>query len=303
MTSARRRMARLRQTLSADRQAQRQIDQLAYSIGALHAVSARRALDMKEAEFKCYSQFGEDGIIQWLIARVPIVREHFVEFGVADYAESNTRFLLEHDDWHGLILDASDAHVQFLAQGDLLWRHSIEAKQAFITRENINELLASSAGDIGLLSVDLDGNDYWIWEAISIVDPRIVIVEFNSLFGPSREVSVPYDPAFDRTEAHYSWLYWGASLPAMARLGHEKGYRLVGTNRAGHNAFFVRDDVAGDLRSVSAEEAWRESRYRELRAEDGTLSYVTERSDRLALVADMPLTDVATGQTLRVGDL
>ncbi len=135
------------------------------------------------------------------------------------------------------------------------------------------------------------------------MDARIVVIEFNSLFGCRRAVAIPYDAAFDRALAHPSCLYWGASLPAMTRLGSLKGYQLVGTNRAGHNAFFVRRDVAGGLAEVTAEQAWRESRYRESRAPDGSLSYVTGHADRRALISEMPLVDVETGETLQVSGL
>jgi hypothetical protein len=297
------RLAGIRRMLTGGVDYGPRLDRMSYSIGALHAVMARQAPTIKKAEFRCFSQFGEDGIIQWLLARVPIEDESFVEFGVGDYRESNTRFLLEHDDWKGFILDAGDEHLHFLDQGDLRWRHTVDARSAFITRENINDLLSPVAGEVGLLSIDVDGNDYWIWEVLEVVDARIVIVEFNSVFGSERAVSVPYDPAFDRSKAHPSWLYWGASLPAMVRLGHQKGYQLVGTNSAGHNAFFVRRDVGHSLEDLTADQAWHQSRYRESRGSDGQLTYVTSHEDRRSLMAAMPLVDVSTGKPLLVSDL
>jgi hypothetical protein len=234
---------------------------------------------------------------------VPIVEGAFAELGVGDYRESNTRFLLEHDAWRGRIVDSGEAHVRYVFSRDLSWRYSIDARTAFITRENVDELLGGLPRDLGLLSIDIDGMDYWIWESISVVTPRIVIVEYNSVLGTDRSVVVPYDPHFQRARAHPSWLYWGASLQALTSLAERKGYRLAGSNQAGHNAFFVRDDVAGAIPRTTATEAWRESRYRESRGDDGSLTYVDAHTDRRALMADMPLVDIETGQPLRVADL
>ena len=280
-----------------------QLEHVSFAIGSLQAREARRASSIAEAEFRCYSQFGEDGIIQWLIARVPVENETFVELGVGDYRESNTRFLLEHDDWRGLIIDSGDAHLRYLANNPIQWRHSITGRQAFITRENVNDLVGSMAVDLGLLSIDVDGMDYWIWEAVTAVSPRIVIVEYNSLFGSNRPVVVPYQAAFDRAAAHHSYLYWGASLPALAHLAEQKGYRLAGSNRTGHNAFFVREDVAAAIPVTTAREAWRESRYRESRAPDGSLTYVESHAERRAMITSMPLVDVVSGEQLTVRDL
>jgi hypothetical protein len=174
--------------------------------------------ELGDTEFRVFSQFGEDGIIQYLIrrSRVPRNLRTFVEFGVENYTEANTRFLLVNDNWRGLIMDASASNMASVRAWPFYWKYELSAQEAFIDRDNINDLIgeAGFAGEIGLLSVDVDGNDYWVWERISVVDPIIVIVEYNSLFGASRAVTIPYDPAFDRAPAHYSPLNWGGSLNA-----------------------------------------------------------------------------------------
>ena len=279
------------------------MDGLRFDLASLQARHARSATTLREAGFRGFSQWDEDGIIQWLVARVPIEREIFVEFGVEDYREANTRFLLEHDNWRGLLIDSGTAHVDSLRSTELMWRHWVDARTAFVTRENINELLESVGGDIGLLSIDIDGTDYWVWEAITVVQPRLVVVEYNSIFGPHRAVTIPYDAAFDRASAHVSRLYFGASIKALADLGSRKGFRLVGSNSAGNNAFFVRDDVAGSVPAVTAAEAWVESRFQESRGEDGRLSFVGPHHDRLALIADLPLIDLERNATIRVADV
>lgn len=99
-------------------------------------------------------------------------------------------------------------------------------------------------GEIDLLSIDIDGNDYWVWKAMTAIRPRVVVIEYNSSFGPDRSVTVAYDPSFRRYEKHPSGLYYGASLQALNKLAAQKGYFLAGCDSAGVNAFFVRDDLA-----------------------------------------------------------
>lgn len=292
-----------RRRLFIDQAASIEAQRLRFSLGALEAQHSRAAATIQEAEFGCYSQFGEDGIIQWLIARVPIENEVFVEFGVQDYSESNTRFLLLHDNWRGLILDAGTSHIEELRETELDERYWVDAQSAWITRENINELLAEVKGDIGLLSIDIDGNDYWVFEAISVVSPRIVVIEYNSHLGRVRPVVVPYDPAFVLTEAHWSFMYWGSSLPALVHLARRKGYRFVGSDSVGLNAFFVRDDVAGDLPDLDAAEGWRESRFRNSRNRSMEKTRIGPHAERLALMAGLPLIEVSTGERIEVGDL
>ena len=283
---------------------ERRLDALRLQLGWLQSREARAAGSLSDAEFGVFSQWGEDGIIQFLTRRVPIENDVFVEIGVQDYRESNTRFLLEQDGWRGLIVDAGTAHQDFLEASQLGWRHWIDAVSAFVDRDNVNELIAGAGieGDIGLLSIDIDGNDYWVLEAIEVVSPRILVVEYNSVFGPEAEITVPYDPRFDRAEAHSSWLYFGASIAALAKLAGRQGYSLVGSNRAGVNAFFVRDDVIGELPRLRPRDAYVRSRFRESRGPDGELSLASEHADRVALMARMPVIDLRTGRETTVED-
>lgn len=262
--------------------------------------------NIQDAECRVFSQFGEDGIIQYLLRQLalPGHLSIFVEFGVQDYTESNTRFLLVKDNWRGLVIDGDAENIRSIHRSALSWRHDLTAVAAFIDKDNINELIAGNgvSGEIGLLSIDLDGNDYWIWEALTVVSPRLVVAEYNSVFGLDDAVSVPYDAAFRRSFAHHSNLYWGASLKALEHLARKKGYALVGSNSAGNNAFFVRSDCLGELRELSAAEAYVESRFRESRGTDGSLTFLSG-ADRRQPIADMPLINVITGARLSVGQL
>ena len=283
-----------------------QLDRLQAQLGRMESrtVAALEPGDLRAAEFRVFSQFGEDGIIQHLIHHVPIADEVFVELGVDDYRESNTRFLLVNDNWRGLIVDADDAHRRFVEATGLAWRHTLDARAAYVDRDNVNALItgAGIGGDIGLLSLDIDGHDYWVLRELEAVSPRILVLEYNSTFGPDAAVTVPYEAGFWRGQAHASFLYWGASLAALTRAAETKGMALVGGNSAGNNAFYVRRDVLGALPEVSVAEAYAPSRFRESRGAAGKLSYVTEHEDRLRLMREMPLWDVEAERTLTVAE-
>ena len=180
---------------------------------------------------RIFSQWDEDGIIAYLLDQLPPVPRTFVEFGVGDYRESNTRFLIRQGDWAGVIIEADPASCARIKRLEEMWRYDLRLVEAFISAESINELIGSAgcAGEIGLLSIDVDGNDYWIWQAITVITPAIVVIEFNGRFGGERRVSIPYDPSFRRMSAHTSGIYFGASLPALVALGQEKGYDYVGS--------------------------------------------------------------------------
>jgi hypothetical protein len=286
----------------------RKVDDLQKAVGRVEArlagSSDGRGKPLREYEFKVFSQWGEDGIIQHLIRTVPITVPVFVEFGVQDYKESNTRFLLQNDNWSGLVMDSSAADIGAIRGDMIYYRHNLHAVCAFIDRENINRLLTENgvSGDIGLLSIDIDGNDYWVWEAIECITPRIVICEYDNLLGSTLAVVSPYDRLFEKTKAHYSYLYGGASLPALTRLGRTKGYSLVGSNSAGNNAFFVRNDILGTLRPVSPQEAFTRARFRNSRDRRGNLTFM-EYEESLALIGDMPLLNLDTGTTICVRDI
>ncbi len=260
--------------------------------------------NIQDYEFKAFSQNGEDGIIQFLIDKVDIVNHTFVEFGVHNYTESNTRFLLKNNKWSGLVIDGSQKNIDAIRSSSLYWRYNLKADCAFINKENINEIISRNGlkGDIGVLSVDIDGNDYWVWQAIDCINPRIVICEYNSLFGPSAKVTIPYDKNFVYAQAHYSTLYWGASISAFNHLAKLKGYTLVGSNSNGNNIFFVRNDLRGSLKTLNPEEAYVQSTFRTSRDPQGNLTFL-DFDASLRLIADLPLIDVSSDKTVNVGSL
>ncbi len=262
--------------------------------------------DIKEAEFKVFSQFGEDGILQYLIRQTCLTSEMhiFIEFGVENYTESNTRFLVINDNWRGLIIDGSSENIKYCKNSNIYWRHGLTALNAFIDRDNINQIIinAGFADNVGILSIDIDGNDYWVWERISVVNPIIVVCEYNSVFGVRHPITVPYDPNFVRAKAHYSHLYFGCSLKALEILGKKKGYALVGTTSVGNNAFFVRNDRLHKLKKLSAEEAYRASYFRESRDQNGRLTFLSGHA-RLEAIAELPVYDIERDAKMLIKEL
>ena len=278
------------------------LERMQETLGRLEARQVRAAAGDKFSAhgFRVFSQWDEDGLIQFLIRQVPIARPVFVEFGVQTYRESNTRFLLRHDNWSGLVLDGGQRYIDAIKADPISWEHDLMAVCAFITRENINDLIGASGvcGEIGLLSIDIDGNDYWVWEKLDVVQPAIVIAEYNAHFGAERAVTVPYDPAFERRKAHPSQIYFGASLAALARLGKSKGYTLVGCNGAGNNAFFVRETLRpAALPALSVGEAFVAAKFREARDAEGRLMLLSP-DEETKILRGLPVVDVETGATV-----
>ena len=286
----------------------RELDDVRYAIGSLEARIARGQAttdSLQDAEFKVFSQFGEDGAIQYLVNQLSGIPTTFVEIGVQDYRESNTRFLAMHDNWAGLAVDSGDDHFTFINNSDAAWRWSIQPVKAFVTASSIDALLQQNhmQGDVGLVSIDVDGVDYWIWDAITSISPWIVVVEYNSYFGSQATVTVPYSAEFDVRAAHYSATYHGASLAALAHLGRSKGYRLVGSSANGVNAFFVRNDVAGELWDLKPQEAFVKARIRTQRNRAGHLTYNGDHDAIRREMQDQLLVDVVSGQQMTVGEL
>ena len=261
---------------------------------------------IQEAEFRVFSQFGDDGIIQYIIANAELEPDErrFIEFGVENYKESNTRFLLMNDNWSGLVIDGSQENIDYIKNDAIYWKHDLTAVCSYIDRENINETIVANdfAGEIGLLSIDIDGNDYWIWESIDTVQPVVVIVEYNSVFGSKRAVTVPYDAAFNCTKAHPSNLFWGCSLKALYLLAAQKGYAFVGSDSRGNNAYFVAANRLGNLRALTVEEGYVCSKFRESRNEEGSLTYISG-DNRLYIIEDMKVLDVETGSSVSLREL
>mgnify|MGYP001293267227 CR=1 FL=1 len=260
--------------------------------------------NIHDAEFKVYSQNGEDGIIQYLIHLSKIDSGTFIEFGVENYREANTRFLLVNNNWSGLVIDCDESNIEQIKHDHIYWKYNLKAVHSFLSCDNINQVFLDNgySGEIGLLSIDVDGNDYWLWKESNVISPIIVVVEYNSIFGKDFAVTIPYQPAFQRFKAHHSGLYWGCSLKALHLIAEQKGYVFVGSNSSGNNAFFVRHDKLGNIKPVNLNDGYVESKYRESRDTDGRLTYLSGR-DRIDLIKEMTVYDVQCNRYVKIKDL
>lgn len=212
--------------------------------------------------FKVYSQHDEDGIIQEIFRRIGTSVRTFVEFGVESGVECNTVKLLV-EGWRGLWIEANAQACNGIKANfeAFLKEKRLTLTQSLVTAENINGLIekAGFEGEIDILSIDIDFNDYWVWKAIETVSPRVVAIEYNAGLRPPMSLTVPYQPnrAGDGTN------FFGASLEALVRLGRQKNYRVVGCNISGSNAFFVREDLCADhfIEPATAEEHYEPPRH------------------------------------------
>jgi hypothetical protein len=184
--------------------------------------------NIQAAEFSIFSQWGDDGIINFLSEYLDFEHQTFLEFGVEDYSEANT-----------------------------------------------------------------DGNDYHIWKAITCVNPTLVVMEYNSIFGSNQPWTIPYEADFVRQNKHYSHLYCGCSILSYCDLAEEKGYAFIGSNRAGNNAYFVRNDKLKQLPTLTAEQGYVESKFRESRNQEGQLTFIGG-TDRLKLLNGLEILNTRT---------
>lgn len=237
----------------------------------------------RDVGFGVYCDADEDGILLYLHSLLGSGRRRLVDLGSANVYASNSSNLILHHGWTGLLVDASEEAVTAArATYRRLGVPPPTVLHSWLTAENVDDLLREHGptGEVDLLSIDIDGNDYWLWRAIDTISPRVVVIEYQDIIGPERSLTIPYDPAFslDRHDVNAEHNnYVGASLRAMTKLGATKGYHLVATNSLGFNAFFVRDDLALDgLPEIPVEAGfphpWNEYGIRE----------------RWPLVADMP---------------
>ena len=263
-----------------------------------------RKYNLHDYEFKVFSQWGEDGIIEHLCNTIKPSVKSFIEFGVESYEEANTIFLLKNRNWRGLIIDGSSSNIKSIKQSSIYWRYDLKAVHAFITRDNINQIIADNgySGSVGLLSIDIDGNDYWVWEAMHLIAPEIVIVEYNSLFGPFEKITVPYREDFYRNKEHGSNMYYGASISALDYLADIKGYDLVTSNSNGNNVFFVRRDKMNSFKKITPQEAYVQSDFREARNLKGEIEYISFK-ERQEAISHLPVIAVDTNTPKKLRDI
>lgn len=207
--------------------------------------------------FKVFSQFEEDGKLLYIFSILGMGNKTFVDLGSNDCVNSNCANLAVHFNWKGLFVDGDKNLIEigkkFYKKTPNFWSYKPKFVHAFLTKKNVNYIIQSEGfeGEIELLSIDIDGNDYWIWESLEIIQPKVVIIECQLAFGLEEKV-IPYREDF-KEDVRNSDNY-GASALALQKLGKQKGYRLVGANECGNNLFFIKNGLAEvQLPEVSVE--------------------------------------------------
>jgi hypothetical protein len=205
---------------------------------------------LSDTGFRVFSQYEEDGMLLFIFAVIGTFNKTFIEIGSNDGVNSNCANLAINFGWHGLFIDGNETSIRrgkrFYKRYPDPWSYPPDFICAMVDRENINKLISDAGmlGETDLLSIDIDGNDYWIWEALHVVNPRVVIIETHVEFG-YHNIVVPYDANYAYPGRHP--VYHGASVTAMNKLAKKKGYRLVGANRYGHNTIYVKNGFGDEL--------------------------------------------------------
>lgn len=215
---------------------------------------------LQHYEYSWLSQNGEDGILRYLFEEIGFESRIFVEFGFGAQ-QCNALRLMIHEKFGGLMMDGSAEQCDhFNRAAQAMNIPNVQAVCTFIDLENLESLISENGipREIDFLSVDVNGNDYWFWEKLEVVSPRVACIEYNAGMGPSWSCTIPYSADFERYAAHPSGFFAGASLKALETLGQKKGYRLVGCDATGTNSFFLRDDiVAPNIPTLTAQEAFK----------------------------------------------
>jgi hypothetical protein len=221
----------------------------------------------EEVELRCYSQNGEDGILLYIFSLIGTTHKKVVEISAGDGIECNAANLIINHGWFGLLIDGNKKLIE---RGRKFYSRCRDTagcppflKHAWITKENINEIIREEdfTGEIDLLSLDLDGVDYWLLQELSVVSPRVILVEYQNIWRAEKAVTVPYQPDFQFDADKFGKNYFGASLPAFVKLLKNKGYRYVGSQSLGFNAFFIKNGIGEDfLPEVPVEDIFKQAK-------------------------------------------
>ena len=259
--------------------------------------------NLGDVEFSVFSQFGEDGIISWLTNQIPNISSVFLEVGTQDYWESNTRFLVHSRNWKGYLIEASLSDVNKIKKQSIYWKKDLKVINEFINCDNINNIITKNLGskNLGLFSLDIDGNDYWILKEAKI-EADIVVCEYNPIFGDLHELTIPYNKDFSRKKKHYSNLFFGCSIWALIQLMKKKDYEFIGTNTQGMNAFFVSKKNFKYFENKIREKKIHFPLTKEGRDENGKLNY-KKFYENIKLIENEKILDLKNEQIKKISDL
>ena len=228
-------------------------DKKIFMAGSSHLLNMRKnysnVKSLEEVDYKIFSQNGEDGILDYILTCLKIDKPKFIEIGVGDYHESNTRFIFERTSCQGLIIDIIDDFKNKVEKNTRVWKGNLNILRKKIDSENFLQTIEDHdyKNNVDLFSLDVDGIDYWILEKLPKKFSKIIVAEFNPYFGPELSITVPNEPNFDRSKYHHSNLCFGASLRSIIELLSKKGFIFLGTNLFRNNVFFVNEDYRDKL--------------------------------------------------------
>jgi hypothetical protein len=272
------------------------------------SIAPNRKFELWDLEFQVFSQWGEDGILNFLTDQLELSKPNVLEIGTENFTQCNSLFLAHVKNSRVFAVDLDHALEDQIKKIDLIWRTHIKSEITKVSLENIQEVFDRGRlflGEIDVFSLDIDGIDWWILDALDLDGVSIVVCEYNSLFGKFAPITVPYNENFFRTDAHYSNLYYGASLPAYIQLMESKNFSFVGTNRANNNAFFVskKHKKIETLNYPNTEDLSPYVRWnvRETREKNGNLGLQSNR-ERENLIEDMEVVDLRTTEIKKLGD-
>jgi hypothetical protein len=287
-----------------------EISNFKFALGQSAILASRQSYfkvkNLWDAEVKVYSQWGEDGILDYICELIELAKPRVLEIGAGNFLECNSRFIAE---FRNASVVAVDARADLLNAPlhSLKWKNHIELVNEWITPDNINSIIEyaeQNINSVDIFSLDLDGNDYWILESANLSQFKIVVVEYNALFGSSHEVTVPRNDRFERHKQHSSGLYYGASLKAFVELLEHKGFIFIGTNRSCVNAFFIKKNLRSKFETLKIHDLdkYVDSTIRESRDSFGKLSFLAG-IDRNIAIESLPLWNIASQEMINVRDI
>lgn len=279
-----------------------------YMTGLSHLLNMREKYSFvnsfSDVDYKIFSQNGEDGIIDYLLSQLSIEKPKFVEIGVGDYTEANTRFVFERTSAKGVIIDCIYGLEKKISKNLATWRGELNVINRSVNSKNIIEILSTfdSLRDLDLFSIDIDGIDYWILNKLPENFSKIAIIEYNPIFGKDIEVSVPNIDNFNRTKYHYSNLCFGMSLKAAIKIMQSKNFYFLGTNLFRNNAFFVSNDFKKNKYFSNLEinelEKYVDSNFSESRNKNGKLNFLNKKKQIMEIL-DCEIVDLSQDKFIK----
>lgn len=274
-----------------------------YMIGHSHILNIRKNYpyinNLTNVDYKIFSQNGEDGIIDYLLYQIKVEKPKFLEIGVGDFTESNTRYIFERCSPKGTIIDCINDFENKVKKNIKIWRGELQIVNKMINSKNILNTLndTRSLQDLDLFSLDIDGIDYWIVDKLPKNFSKIAVLEFNPIFGDKLEVTVPDDINFNRSKYHYSNLCFGMSLLAAINIMKKKNFYFIGTNQFKNNAFFISNNYSKEKFfkniEIQHENISENANFTESKNNKGKLNYLKYK-DRVKEIYNCELIDLSS---------